>query len=376
MLKGGSADYEYGVTLNGKDISGAVTSLTIEESIMQHIPTLSLVLSQPDNFNLQDGSEITITIVDRDDVLVTNKTLLKEKPVTFVIYSYTSSLVDGFIKFNVEATYGGADFYSIKQESFTKMSSTAAIKAALKTSPQLKMETDPTNDVQSWRRNNVSLLDFIDDVVQHSYVDTTSGMVWCVCRDNTLRVKNITALEKTNKTWEFREEPVTGKETTTTTTIGCEITGFRENPLKIFGWEQGGYGSDTYISSIMKPTIETTQKMKVSTSYSTLCLNMDYLPALTASHIDCGNVHEKYYQAEEQNSRIPALYTDSLKASLINIRNVQLLDTVRLVKKSMATPDEPEKILSGNYIVCGVRTELTQNNFNREVTIVRNGIWT
>lgn len=94
---------------------------------------------------------------------------------------------------------------------------------------------------------------------------------------------------------------------------------------------------------------------------------------LTYMPLDVGGTYDNYYIAEAKNKRIRNLYSNVVKALVVNeYTRIRLLDTV-LLSIDLKYQDAKDVTYSGNYIVTAKTLNITRNIFREAITLTNYG---
>jgi hypothetical protein len=142
---------------------------------------------------LPDASSIVVKISGYENPDI-DKKYYEEDWITFILNDYAVEFENGLYSYDLDCLYDKPNLYNLATKAYRNMAVSAVLEKIAK-ELNLKTDIDSAKDIQTWLRTNDNLIDFIGDCVAYSYIDNSSGMLWQIGRDNTLRLKNLANIE-------------------------------------------------------------------------------------------------------------------------------------------------------------------------------------
>lgn len=340
------------------------TKLVIKESAGLIPPIFELHLFQ-NTYSLYSS----ITKVNLPIKISYGTSLTNARTYKFTLSNYVYAPAEGGYNLILTGMMDVKDFTNISRIRAFKMTSDMVI-------DQIDSLTPSTNytgmDEQSWIQHNISDKTFVENIISHAYVDDTDVIAGAITIDKQLIINSV--------------KNVFAKDVTRIIRIKQEVAPHEINQsiIKFDGlqvesdsalWSNFlSEGKELPVFSIEDRTITPMKPITNSiidgTSYQSYTQNVSY-PTI----IDCGNCHDKYYQAWVNNlnylvqfSRNNIYITTTQKYLSTEIARV--LDAVEFVP-SNKQKNELYDPLSGRYILTEKFTQISQKGFSHRLKLNR-----
>ena len=249
-----------------------------------------------------------------------------------------------------------------------------ATKCKLHYSPPSDYNGRTMDDTQVWRNGCKSRAVFSADVVRRGYMDASSAMGLALTSLGVLKYRNLSDVIET-KIEDIRHVFVHNALPDVDSKLVQYVV--REaRPRSIAGvmntWQN--YGS-TLFANDLSGAQKAHASVPVKTSSAFLPINESVSRTIgrarmSYASLDCGNTHAKYAQAENQNSKLLALFSERVSLMVYETTEVQLYDPVLYRQADVALTDSLKNtdvyIVLGKTIVClggvhyGERIELAR----------------
>lgn len=335
-----------------------ILDLNIVSSIFCSLPCLRMrILDTTNAFrngNLNDGSTFVIKIGNTQDSA-------SDKSYTFRLQGVPTSTDSGSGK--VYLIYGILDKLKFQKSTdpiFCDGTSSQAI-AKVCSASDLQFSGTITNDEMIWMNGTKDYSSFVQQIVNHGYVDSTSCMVGGVSLEGTYIYRNVNSVE--------------GKYTFTNTVTDDPLSYFfiqnqQEDLSGLYNLEYG------YKNSIAQFGLDTNfyQDSLTVTKFASSVLNLSKSQLDTIGLVkrkilppDVGNFHSKWAQAEYQNIRQKALFSVEQPFIFDTKVPIDLLDKVYLSYVDRQTK-QPDTSKATEWIVIGKTLAISNRKYYEKYT--------
>lgn len=371
-----SIDSSIGVTLtiNGitcNDGNSKISKLSLEESISGEFPLLQIAVLLRHEFlsaPISDGSPVVL-LINYPEYVVKSKDY---KLMRFRVYYFEGHEVSNEAGLQYIISCMPEAYYKLNSISdlVFKGSSSSVFSGVAK---ELGIDTNLCNtfDTQVWFSLDGNRISFLRHTCLHSWVDNLSVMCWWVNRYGILYLKNFTDEIKRETTWKFfhnRNDDADRSQSIVFINSPRYISVSGENNTK------EGYGKLNLVFSPQDNDISTLKVNKLYSAAESVNVNKDIVQPMRYDSlgIKTTNVHQNYFEAEEQNQRGRTLYSMIVECFSNEAKDVLLGDTVFY---EMKLGGEVEGLMyTGKYIVIGIETIFSARSTVTKYTLARQGI--
>lgn len=251
---------------------------------------------------------------------------------------------------------------------------------------------DSTSDSQIWLNYNDTLARFLKKTVAHGYVDDTSTMALACTALHELLYRDLAAIFKNKpKLRIIVGGPVGSFFSRMAASIGFsgdgnaygsdgvrEVFGFQDRPSTNAGASNASmnYGFHQHHDDF--GSLQANTKHKVKKAFPNIHINPELKGKIGVTRVDhyrmsYGNTHKKYVQAQYQNSRGMALFSEQLIVLVNSLTNVRLFDVVDV--RMFRSPDDATLLHESGLYVVVIKSASMKNgrNYQEKLVLVRNG---
>ena len=362
------------LSINGITCSEAnskIFKVTIEESIPSEFPLLQISALLKNEFiaaPIYDGAVVELTVEYPEHVKRSKEYGLMR----YRVFYYEAHEVSNEIGLQYLITCMPEEYYKLNtiSDQVFEGSSSSVFSGIGKA---LKIGTDlcNTNDTQVWFNLDGNRISLLRHTCLHSFIDILSVMCWWVDRYGILHLKNFTDDIMRETTWKFlhnTDESVEKEPNVVIINSPQYISVSGENNTK------EGYGKFGLVFSPQDNKHEAFRVQKFYSGAEQLNVNREIANPMKYDSLGLNttNVHPYYFQAEEQNQRGRALYSNIIECFAIDLQDVLLGDTVYYEMKMGGTVEGVA--YTGKYIIIGIETVFSGRNTMAKYTLARQGI--
>lgn len=350
------------IKLDGRDIGdlpSGFNSVTLTEGNLMRTPAFKLELADRTSVlvgqkSLSDANQLEITVSKSmsDKQYVSRKyrmfkpggnNAMQGPALTLVGYHDSPKYISEAVSESVKGT---------SDDVFRAM----AAKCGLTYSGPKEFNGRTMNDSQVWLHAVNSRSSFLLDVVRHAWMDANSGMSLGLTSLGELRFRNlidVINIDREKIKYVFSHNALISEADKKLQVYQVRQT--KERSVAGITNNFVNYGS-TRTENTLDGLVAKHSSVDVKTKGGFLAINSELKKKLSnvridVSPIDCGNTHSHYQQAEHQNVKLLALFSERLSVLVFDVTEVQLFDPV-FYRQADADPTKPVKS-SDVYIVIG-----------------------
>jgi hypothetical protein len=348
MQTGSSGFYEIKIENFSFEFTNLVSEIRITEHAMYSVPTCTLTLVDissilNNELALRDGTKLNIRI---------GKTKEKSKSFDFIVYNSQFGTDSGSTAWIINCILD-VPLFTHQVLNLGIKGTTNEVLSQVATKCGLAYTGTPTDDSQNWINFGTTAPFFVQNLVDHGYVNDTSCMMVACNGNKQLIYRNLTeSIAKTENVDDFYinvRNP--GQDIQTNQCIIYTNSGFRNmwNGLT-FKRKFDGICGESFLDKLK---IDKAKKSKYLSMNNDIRATIDYSRTDTTD-FNVGNVHNNYFKAAYNNLRRRGLFSIYADILLLEEGTVAtLLDQVYLHSENIRYPDKPTEE-DGKWIVLSI----------------------
>jgi hypothetical protein len=204
-------------------------------------------------------------------------------------------------------------------------------------------------DNQVWLHAVNSRATFLLDVVRHSWMDDNSCMALGVTSDGELRFRNLTDvinIDRDKIKYVFTHNALISEKDDKLKLY--QVREAKERSIAGVTNKYVNYGS-VRAEHKLDGSIDKHESVDVKTKGGFLAINSKLKAALSKvradiAPIDCGNTHSHYQQAEHQNVKLLALFSERLSVLVFDVTEVKLFDLCSTGKRMQTSQSQSNPV--------------------------------
>lgn len=325
-IKFGEYDYPFQM--------GAFEEVCIIQNRQMMLPTMSM--SVRDNIAQfseaappMDGQKITVLMGHAQEEE-------EAKEYVFRVFGAPKSVPSpGGMKHIIKGILDAPKYLSTIVNKAYKGTSSEAIKNIAQEA-ELEAECDNTSDEMAWLPSRKSLGAFARFICDHGYVDSQSVMDLCVRADKKLLYKNLTTLfkNKAKNVFFYGDPPKSASENPIPCMQHMNTSPSGASNMSI------GYGAH-FMREKMDGSFHEVKDLEAAKQSSFLAMNKEVKGKVERARsvlapIDCGNQHDKFLEAINQNVRGRSIYATNMDVLINDVSNNELFDMANLFIQDIA----------------------------------------
>lgn len=370
------------IKLDGQDLGfgpDSLQSLTLTEGNGALTPAFKLVLM--DKMGKMDNLR-ALTDANAIEVIVSKSpTDMSVAPRKYRVFASQAPQTPSGAVITIVAVHDAPKYLMASTvESFEgtsdKICRSVAAKCGLKYSGPIEYNGREMADEQIWRNSSKTRATWLSEAVRHCYMDNHSAMAVTLDSYGELKFRNFidvihTPIEKIKYAFLHNH----GKNHTTSSKDVAEYSVLEAKDRSTAGvmnaWHN--YGSTKVIPKLSGETTKL-EKLGVKMPGKYLPINSDIKKEVDrARHeygvLDCGNTHENYHEAQYQNIKQLALFSEKMSILTLDVTEVQLFEPV-IYRQAGVDYAQPVKN-TDVYIVVGKTIQVLGTHYAERIELVR-----
>ncbi len=361
------------LTVDGQDIPINLTSfieLSICSNIATILPTFKFVYRDYGNFlhtksTLREGSMVGIVM---HSAVFSDPEQPNE--MVFRVMSTKIQLDGNTLRYTAVGVLDHID-YLRGISNLPETGTSSSVIAKIASSVKLKPIVDSTSDDMIWRPAKDFIASFIGQVSSHGYAGASSIMSHAVTDQSELLYKDVGALAKSKGGRSVK---------------AISFANAKSGDIPYLTWEAksvGGFSNYYYgygvkiVQELLDGKANLIDSINVPMMGQALNLASDIMSAIGGVRneympADATNQHKKYYEAENQNKRGAALFSNVCTFTTHQATALTLYDLVNFYP-SLPTSNEISEMLAGRYIVTAKTRYLQQDTYIEKLEISNQG---